>query len=153
MPIPFLLALLAVIVAAAIVALTLAQLVAISDLENDQVNAHDATRTYNTAVLPLLVAEALLVLVALVDRNWLLAAVAAFSFAASVPGSKTIDSVDAYRVLKTVKDRTVKKTAAATLMMAITLWVMVRVIVNGIISSHGKAAAAAVLREAAASLH
>lgn len=154
MPIIFLFSLLAAVFAAAVAAMTLVQLVALSDLEIDQTNAHDATRSYNSVERPRQFAETLLVIVAVANRNWPLSVAAAVSAAVSVAsGSGKIESVDVHRMLKEAKTRVVKRTVVTMLLFTWTLWILVRVIIGSIVSTHGQAAAAAVLREAAASLH
>ena len=146
--------LIALLLQTASLACTLYQLVQLADLEMDVLNPHDACRNYNSVLLPLLAAEVAFAVVLLAGGKWVLGALAVGVVVYDVASSNAkIASVDVYRVLKKNKARVTKKTAAAVLLFVWSLWRFVESIVISLISHHGKEQAAAVLREAAATLY
>ena len=160
MPWPFLLWLLCLVCQTASLGCSLYQLVQLTDVELDNINPHDASRNYNSMVIPGLFLEMIFCGLLLVGRNWFLAIPAmllvgydvlvAFD---SAQGNGKIDVTEIFRMLRPKRSMMTKKTILGMFMFAWTLYRFIECLIHSLISNHGRDAAQKVLREAAATLY
>jgi hypothetical protein len=153
MPFEFLVWLLALLCQAGNLGCTLYQLVNLSDLEMDHLNPHSATRNFNSVSGWALVSKVGFGSVLLLSGKWLLGLIGMAMVLYEMKTWGRMDPVDAYRVLRERKASVTKKTAISMVLFVWSLWRFLETIVLNLVSHHGQAAAAAVLREAAATLY
>ncbi|GAB4818151.1 hypothetical protein N2152v2_005197 [Parachlorella kessleri] len=129
----------------------------LADLENDYLNPHDAAASINKLVMPEYAMQGAVTVLMLVSGNWVLGVVHTCLLAFHLRQiSYRRHLTDVTEIFREVKLR--KKQALAKLVLYLgafvwTIYRLVEVIIVGLITPKGRAAAKDVLRQAAAALN
>ncbi|KAK9827272.1 hypothetical protein WJX81_006715 [Elliptochloris bilobata] len=152
----FLVWLLALLLTAALLGITMYSLISLSDLENDFINPHDSSVSINRWVEPKYVIEAVLFALLLLTGKWvtasLLLGVCAWDLRTYLRSEHKVDVTEIFRQIPHEKKVRMVSLLVYLVTFVITIYKLVETAIYSLLNDDGRRAAHNLFKEAAATM-